>query len=137
VPGLKYPLMINGLPVVSAPPDIDVITAERLRRVLLEAAADGYATIVVDLTGTQFCDSYGLQVMATAHQRALDRGGQLRLVLPAGSPVNRILALTALDGFFPSFTRLDQALASPMPAAIRPWRPHRWYQPPGSGRLSG
>jgi anti-sigma B factor antagonist len=137
VPALRYPMMINGVPVVSAPADIDVITAERLRTVLLDTAANGYATIVVDLTGTQFCDSYGLQVMATAHQRALDKGGQLRLVLPAGSPLLRILALTSLDGFFPCFTRLDQALASPMPAAIRPWRPHRWYQPPGSGRLSG
>lgn len=113
MPGLRYPMMINGVPVVSAPADIDVITAERLRTVLLETAANGYATVVVDLTGTQFCDSYGLQVMATAHRRALDRGGQLRLVVPTGSPVLRILALTTMDGFFPCFTTLDQALASP------------------------
>jgi anti-sigma B factor antagonist len=123
VAGVRSPLMINGVPVVSAPADIDVITAERLRMVLLEAAAGGYGTVVVDLAGTRFCDSLGLQVLVTAHRRALDKGGQLRLVLPPDSPLIRTLVLTALDRFFPCFTSLDQALAVPLPAAVRPRHP--------------
>jgi anti-anti-sigma factor len=130
--------MINGLPVVSAPADIDVITGEKLRAVLLQAAANGHTTVVVDLTGTRICDSFGLQVIVTAHRRALDKGGELRLVLPDDSPVIRILTLTGLDRFFPCFTSLDQALAAPLPTAMRPWRPRRWFEPPGQpGRPAG
>jgi hypothetical protein len=44
--------MINGLPVVTAPAEIDVTTAEKLQMVLAGAAANGHAVIVVDLTGT-------------------------------------------------------------------------------------
>jgi hypothetical protein len=32
-----------------------------------------------------------------------------------GVPVNRVLALTGLDRFFPCFTRLDHALAARRP----------------------
>jgi hypothetical protein len=38
--------MINGVPVVAAPAEIDVTTAEQLRSVLLEAASHGHTTIV-------------------------------------------------------------------------------------------
>jgi len=115
--------MINGLPVVTAPAEIDVTSAEKLRAVLLEAAANGHAIIVVDLSGTRFCDSFGLNVLGAAHRRALDEGGELRLVLPAGGPVVAVLALTALDRFIPCFTGLDQALAAARPS--RPRQPGR------------
>jgi anti-sigma B factor antagonist len=124
VPGIRYPAMINGLPVVSAPVEIDVTTAEKLRLILREASANGHATIVVDLTGTRFCDSFGLRALGAAHRRALDEGGELRLVLPAGGPVVAVLALTSLDRFIPSFTGLDQALDDSRPSHRRqPGRP--------------
>lgn len=104
--------MINGLPVVTAPAEIDVTTAEKLRAVLLEVAANGHATIVVDLIGTRFCDSSGLSVLATAHRRAQSEGGELRLVLPARGTVTRVLAVTGMDRCIPCFTSLDQALAA-------------------------
>ena len=43
-------MMINGVPVVEAPEEIDICNAEQLRIVLLEAASRGHATIVVDMT---------------------------------------------------------------------------------------
>jgi hypothetical protein len=47
VPGIWYPSMINGQPVVAAPAEIDVTTAEKLQTVLDEAAANGHAVIVI------------------------------------------------------------------------------------------
>jgi anti-anti-sigma factor len=108
--------MINGLPVVTAPAEVDVITAGKLRAVLLEAAENGHATIVVDLTGTRFCDSSGLNVLASAHRRAEGQGGELRLVLPPDGTVTRVLTITALDRVIPCFTGLDQALTAPRPS---------------------
>ena len=110
---IRYASMINGLPVVTAPAEIDVITAETFRAVLLRAAADGHATIVVDLTGTRYCDSCGLRVLEAAHRRAMDEGGELRLVLPGHGSIVRVLAITGLNRCIPCFTGFDQALAAP------------------------
>ena len=49
--------MIDGIPVVTAPAEIDVSNADQLRAVLLDTATRGHATVVVDLTLTRFCDS--------------------------------------------------------------------------------
>ena len=115
--------MINGVPVVTAPAEIDVTTAEQLRTVLLHLAGRGNATIVVDMTCTRFCDSAGLTVLVRAHKRAVAEGGELRLVIPAGSAVARIFAITRLDLVIPLFDSLDEALAPRPGAVIRPLRP--------------
>jgi anti-anti-sigma regulatory factor len=61
VPGVRYlRKIINGVLVVAAPAEIDTTAAEQLRAVLLDSAARGHITIVVDMTGTVRCDSSGL-----------------------------------------------------------------------------
>jgi hypothetical protein len=40
--------MIDGIPVMTAPPEIDITTADQLRAVLLDMATWGHATVVVD-----------------------------------------------------------------------------------------
>ena len=93
--GLRYPIeMVKGVPVVVAPQEIDAHNADCLRAVLLQAAARGHATFVVDMTGTQFCASAGLSVLVRAHKRALADGGELRLVIPASAAVLRVFART-------------------------------------------
>ena len=74
VPDNRYPLMINGVAVVSAPAEIDVANAEQLRTVLLEAGRRGHARVVVDMTRTRFCDSAGFSALAEAHMRAMAAG---------------------------------------------------------------
>jgi len=123
VSGIRSPLMINGVPVVAAPAEIDVTGAEQLRVVLLRSAARGHATIGVDMTRTRFCDSAGLTVLVRAHRRALAESGELRAVMPGGGPVARIFAITRLDRVIPVFGSLDEALAPRPGAVIRPLRP--------------
>jgi len=112
-------LIINGVPVVTAYAQVDVVSAEQLRMVLADLAARGQATIVVDMTRTRFCDSAGLSVLAGAHRRARAVGGGLRVVIPAGSPVCRVFTLTSLDRVIPRFASVDEALAT-RPAAVTP-----------------
>jgi anti-sigma B factor antagonist len=112
-----YPVqIIDGVPVITPPGEIDVTTAGELLLALLEAAARGSTTIVVDLTGTPFCDSAGLTVLVQAHRRALAEGGELRLVIPADGAVFRVFTLTGLDRFIPRFDRVGEALR-PRPTA--------------------
>jgi anti-sigma B factor antagonist len=103
--------MTSGVPVVTGPAEIDVASAYQLRAALLQAAADGHPTVVVDLAGTRFCDSAGLNLLLRAHKRALAGGGELRLVIPTGAPVLRIFTVTGLDRVIPQFASLGQALA--------------------------
>lgn len=111
--------MISGVPVVAAPAEIDATTCGQLRATLLEWAARGSAAIVVDLTGTQFCDSPGLGVLVRADKQARAQGGGLRLVLPPGGGVLRIFTVAGLDRVIPCFASLQEALAHTPAAGMR------------------
>jgi anti-sigma B factor antagonist len=123
VPGIKHPLLINGVPVVTAPAEIDATTAQQLRMVLYRAAAHRHTAIVVDMTGTRFCDSAGLTVLVRAHRRAVADDSDLRVVIRSGSAISRIFAITGLDRVIPVYGSLDEALPPRPAAGIRPSRP--------------
>ena len=125
MPGIRFPLTVNGVAVVTAPVEIDITTAEQLRTVLLDAGSDGHATVVVDMTQTRFCDCSGLSVLVRAHRRAMAEGGGLRLVLPADGPVVRVVTVTGLDRLIPCFGSLGLALipghaTATLPVHLRP-----------------
>jgi anti-sigma B factor antagonist len=111
MPDLRFPVeVVTGVPVVTAPEEVDITNASGLRAALLEAAVQGSGTLVVDMTRTLFCDSAGLHALTNAHKRAVAEGGQLSLAL-GGPAVLRVFAITALDRVIPCFTSLDEALA--------------------------
>ncbi len=114
--------VVSGVPVVTAPEEIDITNAAGLRAALLEAAALGSTRLVVDMAQTQFCDSAGLNVLVRAHKRAQAEGGELLLVICAAA-VHRILAVTGIDHLLPNFPNLAQALA-PSPALPDFTSPH-------------
>ena len=79
--GGRFPLeMTDGVPVVAAPEEIDITNAPELRSALLEAAAHGHGTSVVDMGRTQFCDTAGLHALVAANKRAHAEGGQVLLI---------------------------------------------------------
>jgi len=107
----RFPFeVVSGVPVVTAPEEIDITNAPKLRSALLVAAAHGRGRLVADMTGTQFCDSSGVHTLLAAHKRAQAEGGELRLVISA-APVLRVFALTGIDRMIPNFTTLAEALA--------------------------
>jgi anti-sigma B factor antagonist len=131
MPGVSYPIeMVNGVPVVAAPAEIDASNAGWLQAVLLEAAARGHARFVVDMTRTQFCASAGVGALVQAHKHALAEGGQLQLVSPTSAIVLRVFELTGIDQVIPSFGSLNEAL-QPASAAPRPPQRRRRRPKPG------
>ena len=111
VPEVRFPVEVTGgVPVVAAPEEIDITNAVGLRAALLEAAARGHGTFVVDMSRTRFCDSSGLHALVAAHRRARAQDGEVLLVIP-GAAVLRILAITGVDQVIPNFASLDEALA--------------------------
>jgi anti-sigma B factor antagonist len=111
MPGDGFPVeVVEGVPVVTAPEEIDITNAEALRSALLKAATNGHGTLVVDMTQTRFCDSSALHTLLAAHKRAEAEGREVLLVM-GGPAVLRVFALTAVDRMISTFTSLPEALA--------------------------
>ena len=113
---------VSGVPVVATPPELDISNAGELRAALMATVAEGHATVVLDLSGTSFCDSAALQVLVRVHKRAVAEGGELRLVMRAVSLL-RLFKITGVDRVIPNFECLDEALSQLPAISIRPQRP--------------
>ncbi len=86
--------------IVSLAGEIDLYTAPRLRAELAAAlAGEGPVRVVVDMSGVEFCDSTGMNVLLAAHRQARDLGGEFWLAAPP-LPVRKILQVTGLDSVF-------------------------------------
>jgi anti-sigma B factor antagonist len=115
VPEISFPVqVVEGVPVVTAPEEIDLANAAGLQAALLEAARaelaePGRALVVVDMSRTRFCDSTGLNALVAAARQARADGGEVRLVV-VGEAVARIVALTGVDRVIPIYASLEDAL---------------------------
>jgi anti-anti-sigma factor len=108
--------VIDGVPVVSAPEEIDISNAEQFRSALLSAASTD-PTIVVDLSSTEYCDSSGLNVLVRSLRRAQTGGGEVRLVATTQA-VQRILNVTGVGRIFPVYANVEDALAKRSPTFV-------------------
>ena len=80
--------------------EIDLYTAPRLHGELVTAlAGEEPVRLVVDMSGVEFCDSTGMNVLLAAHRRALEHGGDLELAAPRPG-VRKILQVTGLESVF-------------------------------------
>src|SRR3954451_7870634 len=63
---------------------LDIDTAPSLKANLNRLIERPTPRVVVDVAGLDFCDSMGVGVLVTAHGRAMERGGWVRLAAPSG-----------------------------------------------------
>ena len=86
--------------LMSVSGEIDLYTAPRLHSELAAAlAGGGPVRLVVDMSGVEFCDSTGMNVLLAAHRRAREQGGDLELAGPRPT-VRKILQVTGLETVF-------------------------------------
>ena len=87
--------------IVIAAGEIDLYTAPRLHSELAAVIANtGTAPrIVVDMSGVEFCDSTGMNVLLSSLRQARERCGELELAAPRPA-VKKILQVTGLDSVF-------------------------------------
>jgi anti-sigma B factor antagonist len=100
--------------VVTVPAEIDATNASEVRQALLAAAGQDAAVLIIDMSGTTFCDSAGVQAIITTSNQAAAAHIQLRLVATA---VLRILTLVGVDQLVPIYPTLEAALAGTPTAA--------------------
>ena len=96
--------------VVTPAGELDHHTADLLREPLDDCLEKGYARLVVDCSGLQFCDSTGLNVLLGARLKAEAAGGKVHLV--AMQPVvARVFEITGAEAVFTVHDTLAAALA--------------------------
>jgi anti-sigma B factor antagonist len=80
--------------------EIDLYTAPRLHSELADLLAEGMpARVVIDMSGVDFCDSTGMNVLLSCLRDARERGGELEIAAPQPA-VRKILQVTGLDSVF-------------------------------------
>jgi anti-anti-sigma factor len=84
-----------GAARVTVSGELDIATVPPLDEALRRAAAAAYL-VTLDLTGLEFTDSSGADLLLAAHRRI--RGGNGRLLILRGAPeVDWLLALLGVD----------------------------------------
>jgi len=100
----------GGRTVMSLGGEIDLYTAPRLHGELVTVlSGETPVQIVVDMSGVDFCDSTGMNVLLAAHRRAREQGGDLELAAPRPA-IRKILQVTGLESVF---TVLDDPVTVP------------------------
>lgn len=79
--------------------EIDLYTAPGLQSELMAALGDGHVRLVIDMSGVDFCDSTGINVLLAAHRHASDHGGEMQLA-GLGSATRKVLQVTGLESVF-------------------------------------
>src|SRR5437870_4775434 len=87
--------------VVRVRGEVDISNARRLLADIEDAVSNETAAVTLDLTGTTYLDSAGVQLLFVLAERLKDRRHQLRLIVPEGSPVRALLELTGLPKLVP------------------------------------
>lgn len=91
--------------------EVDLSNADRLLDELT-ARVGTTPWLVLDLTGCSYLDSAGLRVIARVDVRCRAVGSGLRLVVDPGSSIDRVLAMTQMDGVLTVDQRLQDALTA-------------------------
>jgi anti-sigma B factor antagonist len=93
---------IDGEVDASNVPDI----AARVRALLSNRSL----ALILDLSGTTYLDSAGINLMFTIGDELRGRQLQFRLVVPEGSPIERMMRITSVDRAIATFPTLTAAL---------------------------
>jgi anti-sigma B factor antagonist len=97
--------------VVMLPAEIDVTNSEVAFGLLVAALTPGVHLVIADLTATSFCDTSGIRALAHAQEQIEARNARLRLAIPPGGSVHRVLELTGVIGLLDVYPGLDEAVS--------------------------
>jgi anti-sigma B factor antagonist len=107
----RFPVVwLSKVAVITLPVEIDIANADQVRDDLLSILNRGAAALIVDMGGTTFCDSAGVNALVRAHKRATANGSEMRLVVRA-SAVRRVLDITGVDHLMDIYPSVAASLA--------------------------
>lgn len=96
--------------------EIDRSNADQVSAAVLEAVPNVAKAVVLELSATAYIDSSGVQLLFELASRLRRRQQELRVVVPEGANIGRLLSVVALERTVPVHPTLDEALAAAEPA---------------------
>jgi anti-anti-sigma factor len=81
--------------------EVDISNAGEVSAALEAAVPNTADVMVVDLSGTTYLDSSGVQLLFELAHRVQARRQELRVVVPEGAPIRTVLELTGLPKVVP------------------------------------
>jgi anti-sigma B factor antagonist len=95
-------------PVIDLKGEVDVYTAPRFKKAMIELIDQGNFNIIVNLSNVQYMDSAGLGALVSGLKRVREHNGTINLVSPA-VPVQRVLDITRLSRILNIYPNEQQA----------------------------
>jgi anti-anti-sigma factor len=97
--------------------EIDLSNASEVGDELSSAVPNTALGLVLDLTATTYLDSSGVHLVFDLAERLRTRQQQLRIVVPSGAPIRRVLRIVELDDTVPVMADVDEAVGQIRSAA--------------------
>jgi anti-anti-sigma factor len=97
--------------------EVDLSNASEVGEELTAAVPNSALGLVLDLTATEYLDSSGVHLMFELAERLRRRQQQLRIVVPAGAPIRRVLRIVELGDSVPVLASVDEAVTEIRDAA--------------------
>ena len=90
--------------------EIDMTNATYMRDQLLDSMPNDAVRLVIDISDCRYLDSAAIEVLFDLSRRLGRRRQELHLVMPASSPLKRVIELTEVHTAAPVHGSLEQAL---------------------------
>ena len=98
--------------------EIDSSNAAELRLALSERLPSASSALILDLSAASYLDSSGIHLLFDLGRRLAARRQAIRLVVPEGAPMRRVLELCAVDTVAPMDRDLESSLRALADAEI-------------------
>ena len=108
---VTHPHRDGAWSVLAVSGELDVVGGPDLRQQVVREVNEGNRHLVLDLTGVDFIDSFGLGVVVGALKRVRLLDGDLRVVVPEPR-VRRVFEVCDLDRVFDLHATVESAVAT-------------------------
>lgn len=108
----------DGVLIAAITGEIDSSNASGLRLALSDQLPSASSALVLDLSSVTYLDSSGIHLLFDLGRRLAARRQAMRLVVPTGAPVRRVLELCAIDRVAPLDADLETAMGALSEAEI-------------------
>jgi anti-sigma B factor antagonist len=92
--------------------EVDLSNAAEVGDELAKAVPNSALGLILDLTATTYLDSSGVHLVFDLAERLRTRQQQLRIVVPTGAPIRRVLRIVELGDTVPVLASVDEAVES-------------------------
>lgn len=107
----------DGIVIATVAGEVDSSNASELRLALSDRLPSAARALVLDLSGVSYLDSSGIQLVFELGRRLSARRQMMRLVVPPGAPMRRVLELCDVRATAPMDAAIDESVRAISDAA--------------------